>query len=554
MENTVLQRKEGRKRMMNILLIQEILCIINSSNLKFTEQKIVIMMRRSKHRVSIKRFYALIVALIPISAFWFWSRIFTNDRRGGTDLLNTIEELLIDATPTTPTTPTTATEKSTDDDFQEGVKLLREMKREKKAKRKWREKKDNLKKNNTSSFVDSSTSYELSNDGGVPRNFIASSKYAYMFLIAGCNPKDPVYLGYIYNVVVAKELLQSYGSMQDIIVMVRMHADTNDTKLPSEHERIMTKLGLTVVYLPKPKIDNFHTAMMDKFRILQFTNYERVFYLDADVIPLNNLDYMFHLSSGANPRLEENTVLMYYNEPANGGFFILTPHENDYKEIVKLIEKVEDKGYHFNTTIGWGHEFVPPDHWASMRSKSGKGANTTKWDNGTKWDFYGAFTDQGLLYHWTKYVKQKVSIIARDKVQSWRTADDGSGNVQMVKEVLSKEVFEHASPSEYTIKPLHGNRDKEILTIVPYRDFHHCRERFKPWMHLNAKNPPADVKDISEVTGGPIQLWFHVLRKINKEHGFGIDTENLTMKKPTLGLYPRNTMVQDVKDAKSKES
>jgi hypothetical protein len=36
---------------------------------------------------------------------------------------------------------------------------------------------------------------------------------------------------------------------------------------------------------------------------------------------------------------------------------------------------------------------------------------------GDEWSFYGAFTDQGLLYHWVKYVKKRVSMIRGHDVQ-----------------------------------------------------------------------------------------------------------------------------------------
>ena len=88
-----------------------------------------------------------------------------------------------------------------------------------------------------------------------------------------------------------------------------MHADSKYTALPPEDEAILTKSGVIVKYIPKPITDNFHTAMMDKFRILELTEYERVLYLDADVMPLNNLDYIFEASVGPNAILEENVVL-----------------------------------------------------------------------------------------------------------------------------------------------------------------------------------------------------------------------------------------------------
>lgn len=216
-------------------------------------------------------------------------------------------------------------------------------------------------------------------------------KFAFAFLIAGCNPKEPNYRGYLYSVAVAKELFNRFNNTHDVIVQVRMHSKTDATKLPIEEEQILTKSGMIVKYLPKVPIDNFHTAMMDKFRVLELTEYERIVYLDADVIPLNNLDYMFELStastnnsttsSSSPPPLEENVILAYNREPSSGGFFMLSPKEGEYEEITALIQKRNKEGYHFNETIGWGHQMIPPDGWEALDGF-----------HGSKWDFYGSFT------------------------------------------------------------------------------------------------------------------------------------------------------------------
>jgi alpha-N-acetylglucosamine transferase len=205
-------------------------------------------------------------------------------------------------------------------------------------------------------------------------------RFEYVFLVACCKPKSPTYRGYLYNIAIAKYLLAEFNSTADVVTMIRMHADTDETALPPEDEALLTKSGVIVKYIPKPLTDNFHTAMMDKFRVLELTEYTRVLYLDADVMPLNNLDYMFAKSVGANAQLEENVVLSFNNEPASGGFFMLTPNAQDYEEVTKIALNRENTGYEFDETVGFGHEIVPPDHWESFER------------NGTKWDFYGAFT------------------------------------------------------------------------------------------------------------------------------------------------------------------
>lgn len=357
-----------------------------------------------------------------------------------------------------------------------------------------------------------------------------TSRFAYVFLMAGCDPTNPNYLGYIYNIMISKRMLVERGSTQDVLILVRMHAKVDDTVLPAEQESMLSKTGVKIKYLPKPEVDNFHTAMMDKFRILTLTEYERVIFLDSDVLPIWNLDYMFEKSVGENATIEENVILAYKGEPANGGFFMLKPDKEDYKEVLALIDKTQSSGYHFNETLGWGHVITPPDAWVPYKG-----------ENGTEWNWHGAFSDQGLLYYWTKYHKKKVSIIIKDKIQKWGSNEKGDS--VMVSEIFSKNIF--GKPKKFILSP--GNHHKGDH---PYCDFEHFVQTFKPWLPMQARNPPDDVKNIDDSENTKV-LWYHLLRKLNKELELGINVENLKIGRPSLGLFPTNEMVQETLNAKT---
>ena len=99
---------------------------------------------------------------------------------------------------------------------------------------------------------------------------------------------------------------------------------------------------------------------------------------------------------------------------------LIMPQTRKFCKVQKIIEDREMEGYSFNTTIKFGHQITPPDHWESITSYVKELHNETDHDkHQVTWDFYGAFTDQGLLYHWTKCVKKILSIINGDKVQTW---------------------------------------------------------------------------------------------------------------------------------------
>jgi len=88
--------------------------------------------------------------------------------------------------------------------------------------------------------------------------------------------------------------------------------------------------------------------MMEKFRILKLTDYSRVMYLDYDVMPTCNLDYLFELSDplpeSTSPfQLKENVILSYQSEPSSGGLFILKPNSTDYEHIQRIIHEKETR-------------------------------------------------------------------------------------------------------------------------------------------------------------------------------------------------------------------
>jgi len=273
--------------------------------------------------------------------------------------------------------------------------------------------------------------------------------------------------------------------------------------------------------------------MMDKFRILEMTEYDRIIYLDSDILPLQSIDYIFKNSVGPNATLQENVVIAYHLEPSNGGFFMLKPDKEDYQEIKKLIAKRENEGYHFNETIGWGHVITPPDYWQALTKK------------GNAWTFYGAFTDQGLLYYWTKYKKKKVSMFFGKYLRTW--IENEKGESEMVRDELSEDVLKEVPQPIF----IPTQRDMRLNNYPPTRDFHHFVERTKPWLDKSiANNPHAHVDEPTNA----YELWFNTLRKIEAEYHFGIDTENVWVGKPTLGTFPAHSMVMWAKEARQGQS
>mmetsp|Transcript_23141 Transcript_23141/g.32596 ORF Transcript_23141/g.32596 Transcript_23141/m.32596 type:complete len:108 (-) Transcript_23141:2845-3168(-) len=107
--------------------------------------------------------------------------------------------------------------------------------------------------------------------------------------------------------------------------------------MPEEDLRLLDALGIKVKHLQKLDFESFSNTMYDKFHVLNMTGYKRVIFLDADTIPLPNLDYYFHLSDTDYKELP--TLLKPFfihasrKEPTNGGMFMVEPSTWIYENI-----------------------------------------------------------------------------------------------------------------------------------------------------------------------------------------------------------------------------
>ena len=75
--------------------------------------------------------------------------------------------------------------------------------------------------------------------------------------------------------------------------------------------------------------------------------------------------------------------------------------------LLSIIVEKENRGMllpdpYWNETIGWGHIIANDDRDYTL--------HLNEWKLFDLWNFHGAFTDQGLLYHWVKYVEKSASI------------------------------------------------------------------------------------------------------------------------------------------------
>jgi hypothetical protein len=375
------------------------------------------------------------------------------------------------------------------------------------------------------------TSTVTTRTGNATRIPTREPKFAYAFLLAGIpspgdgattgpaalrNEKSPetpqnAYRGLFYNILVSVKILRDAGSKAEFVVLVHLTSSSTSSKksteLPDEDYQLFRALHIQIKYLPPtPSVVNeFSTLVIEKFRILELVQYDRVMFLDADVMPYCNLDYLMELTYGPHAMLQENVLISIGDTPASGTLFVLTPGPEDFARLLNVLAKWNWYWFSFKTTTGWGVAFTRiHDSWKALSGISG-----------TKWDFVGAQSDQGLLLHWAKFVKQRVSIVIGDTIETWvdRTLVQTLSNNPLKsysclprKDTLTiGNMWYPAGTLQQTTSP---------KGVAPYRDF--AQWQFnpnKPWHYPKA--PPA-VDTVDQVRTAR-KFWFHVARQLDQE-------------------------------------
>jgi hypothetical protein len=352
------------------------------------------------------------------------------------------------------------------------------------------------------------------------------SKFAYAFVIGGCNPDNNRYKGFVYNVMVSTRILREEGAQADVIAFFQMSYNSTSTELPKEDSRVLQALGVKIEYIPKSELEGFYDTVMNKFRILQLSQYRRVMLMDADVIPISNPDFYFRLSDGPSAILKENVLVMGNKEPANAGWFMLAPAPGEWEKVQEIMKfreelvKDTDLWPRFDVIKGWGHEISPDDPW-----------ETRKGEKGTKWDFHFAYSDQGLLYHYVKYVRKSFSLLhgfGGNEVQNWGQID--ANGPAVLQERLKDAFILHSKPR----LRLHRQCNRFLC------DFSHATGLTKPWM----SPPHKDRESHQGRTDGAHHLWWHALFELDKEFNMGIDFESWNLVYPPLGMFAKSTEVR----------
>lgn len=344
-----------------------------------------------------------------------------------------------------------------------------------------------------------------------------AGKFAYLYAIGGCT--ETSCLAYVLNVVVAAHLFQRYNSTADIILLVRISSFVNSTTLAPKLERYLEKAGVTFQYLPKVEIDNFATSTIEKFRVLELLEYDRVIFLDGDIVPRCNLDFFFEESYLPGGMLSGTVGQAGNVAPITASFFIVTPKKGEFARLTewaKLI--IRQSNGEFDREYGWGHRFTT-DSWRS---------EWPLWKRDHyRWVFKGSEIDQGLILMYFKYMVMDYSQIVAGTLETWRdvTGQESYWQAKNITVHHIKETNKYIARVNHTRGKLIGCRGTVYGMGTEY--FHYAGGS-KPWniqKGNNVLNVSQHIPKTEDTSSKPQQFWLYHLAKANKTFSLGLPSQ-----------------------------
>lgn len=219
------------------------------------------------------------------------------------------------------------------------------------------------------------------------------------FIMIGPFTMRRAYRTWLYAAVALHNALKRSGSTADTVILCALKDQKGVTSaymLPEEEE-LLQRNDVHWRYVHAPYGNSgFHMGHY-KLWAWQHTEYARIQLLDADVIPLVNMDAYF--------RLAEELQTDFLGCPGkisvlNAGWFVLRPSCAHFDAMTRLV--MHDNG-RWNKVLGWGHEL---DTW-----KSATGAMMPP-----GWDFFDAHGNQGHMYSYFMFDAKDITLIYKQSV------------------------------------------------------------------------------------------------------------------------------------------
>jgi hypothetical protein len=393
------------------------------------------------------------------------------------------------------------------------------------------------------------------------------SRYAYVTLIHGID-ETFAYRGYLYNCIVMKKSLDTLGSKMDFIAMIgflyenQLSRKNNKTDIIKQDLALLSYYKIKIFYLSRlhTKISlqsyfqrhssssssssskssastsksqslslQHFDSLLSKFSPFQkvtflemallkispwnFIQYEKIQYLDCDVLPYANMDCLFSLT--------RNSFNTGTASPVNSGWFLAITNASDYYHLHDLtVLRYLKKGW--DEITGWGMK-LPSDLYYRDQNRVVK-----------KWEFNGASLDQGLITHYFVLNEGRIqlydvnTLLVYEKHYQKRIILLDYGKKKSIASGKMKEVNKE---SEEESKNMISRVCSGSSMSKPYKSsmemFYHFTGRNKPWLQ-NLEKP----KDKG------IKLWVSIFNSLQ----LSVNSTTLqgSLLKPPLGFFHPN--------------
>mmetsp|Transcript_3055 Transcript_3055/g.9100 ORF Transcript_3055/g.9100 Transcript_3055/m.9100 type:complete len:388 (-) Transcript_3055:8-1171(-) len=232
-----------------------------------------------------------------------------------------------------------------------------------------------------------------------PRN---ATRYAYA-VVLGPISEERKYHKWLYPILALRTALKKRGSAADLLVFLALEEGKEDRRMLPDEEQLLTNAGVRTRYVPKPRIRGFHMGHY-KLWAWQHTEYARIQILDADVLPLVDMDALFHL-----PGLAEAPFVGCPGKDSvlNAGWFSLKPDCEAFKRLTDLLwYRGQRKGHPWDMEKGWG---MPMPPWLNARGRR----------MATGWNFFDSRGNQGHMYAYFRFFARDLTLVYGDRVLRW---------------------------------------------------------------------------------------------------------------------------------------
>ena len=287
------------------------------------------------------------------------------------------------------------------------------------------------------------------------------------FIMVGPFTRARKYKKWLYAVIAVASALKRHGSTADVVVLCAMKSGDGTRATPDE-EALLSRNGINWRYVSAPYGNSgFHMGHY-KLWAWQHTEYAKVQLLDADMLPLMNMDKLFHLDL---PVESDFVGCPGKLSVLNAGWFVLRPSCWHFEAMTQLIKKDSSA---FDREKVWGHALP---YWVSAEGKTMKPG----------WDFFDAHGNQGHMYSYFLFDAKDLTFIYHGykgppRIMSYRNGSL-SGGVDVLHDLSVRDPPKAAA--------LHA----EIYAAYPCpfppvkdRAYYHFTGNIKPWTKWNPKN------------------------------------------------------------------